>query len=928
MKFCTFQKSVTLFTARINCILICLLLGTIVSVSSFSQTGPGIPGVAPMVPPTGNMDINGFLQRQGAAGDWLAAPGGSPAGTYIFPDAPTGGFGVFPGLVPLSFHLVDRYNDQTLDEIFDGGNKLFHDPNTWGWRSQKPPAKDDINNAMVLIAQNPADGHIWVAISGDRLSTNGTSYLDFEFYQNPITRTGGPIPGGTGGFLSTGPNGGRTIGDLSITLDYTGGGNVASVSFLQWTNTGESTFDYLPITPATGTVFVSANIVPINVPYGAFGSTTYDPLQFVEAAIDLTALIGGATFPSECSGLPFSTLFIKSKSSAERTADLKDFIDPLQISVCFDETPPVFTSCPQGSDLGCNPSGLPAPNGAVATDNCSIADIISFLGPISSDGCTRTQTRTYLASDDCGNTATCGQTFTWTEDNTAPVITAGGTTLTLGCSPSSADINAALGTATASDNCGAVTPTASTGSVGSTGCMRSQTRTWNATDACGNTATPVSRTVTWTQDNTPPVFTSTPASVDIACFEDIPEIVNPTASDACGSVTVTMTGSTDDPADCVTGFNRIVTRSWVATDGCGNTATYTQTIRVECCEAICTYTQGYYGNPNGTSCDGTTGGHTTAQLIGLSLGNWGGTLTVGKPGNSVIMNNNAGDIDCIIAKLPGGGPAKELPAGNFGICNLPNSIATGNGRIRNVLLAQTITLGLNIGITNPSDLGIFPLQVGVLATADPVDGCGDDTPKERICVYNPDPPFNLVNVINEYTYRTFTAEVINAIPGTKNVAGLFELANRALANMDGVVGSENGASLSAIANAAGAINEVFDECKIFVGWDVEPCPSTDPNARPGASVITENNDLSVRAFPNPYEENFTLRIKSPVSGNATIEFFTMDGGHKISEVNRSVLADREAFVLFKIPPSVYRSRIVYIVTIGKYTERGIVLSPN
>ena len=32
----------------------------------------------------------------------------------------------------------------------------------------------------------------------------------------------------------------------------------------------------------------------------------------------------------------------------------------------------------------------------------------------------------------------------------------------------------------------------------------------------------------------------------------------------------------------------------------------------------------------------------------------------------------------------------------------------------------------------------------------------------------------------------------------KTVAGLFDLANRALANVDGVVGSENGASLSEI----------------------------------------------------------------------------------------------------------------------------------
>ena len=45
---------------------------------------------------------------------------------------------------------------------------------------------------------------------------------------------------------------------------------------------------------------------------------------------------------------------------------------------------------------------------------------------------------------------------------------------------------------------------------------RSQTRTFTATDACGNTAT-ISRTVTWTEDVTPPVFTGSYATVDLGC---------------------------------------------------------------------------------------------------------------------------------------------------------------------------------------------------------------------------------------------------------------------------------------------------------------------------------------------------------------------------------------------------------------------------
>src|SRR6187397_1260826 len=119
----------------------------------------------------------------------------------------------------------------------------------------------------------------------------------------------------------------------------------------------------------------------------------------------------------------------------------------------------------------------------------------SLGGTVTSNGCDRSQTRTWTVTDGCGNTATAARTITWIADLTPPVLTTGGTTTTLGCNPSASDINAALGTASASDACGIPTVNSSDGTVASNGCDRSQIRTWTAIDGCGNTAT-ASRTIT------------------------------------------------------------------------------------------------------------------------------------------------------------------------------------------------------------------------------------------------------------------------------------------------------------------------------------------------------------------------------------------------------------------------------------------------
>jgi hypothetical protein len=176
-----------------------------------------------------------------------------------------------------------------------------------------------------------------------------------------------------------------------------------------------------------------------------------------------------------------------------------------------DVTPPTVTATGNSLTLGCNPSTATI-NGALgtasATDNCGTPTVTSTDGAVVTNGCSRSQTRSWTATDRCGNTATTSRTATWTVDVTAPTLTATGNSLTLGCNPSTATINGALGTASATDACGTPTITSTDGAVVTNGCARSQTRTWSAVDGCGNVAT-TARTATWTADVTAPKLTAT-----------------------------------------------------------------------------------------------------------------------------------------------------------------------------------------------------------------------------------------------------------------------------------------------------------------------------------------------------------------------------------------------------------------------------------
>jgi uncharacterized repeat protein (TIGR03803 family) len=219
-----------------------------------------------------------------------------------------------------------------------------------------------------------------------------------------------------------------------------------------------------------------------------------------------------------------------------------------------DNTPPVFTGNYTLVSLGCNPlpSAITSALGsATATDACSAPTITIISDQLEFESCFYLQKRTFLATDDCGNTATKSRSVKWISDQTPPLFTGNYSTITLGYDPPTSDINNALGTATATDACSGIAITSSDGSVQSTGCNREQTRTFTATDGCGNFAT-TSRIVKWKQGCKLQVSVG-----DLVVMENVGTALVPVSLNypAPSTVTVnykTVNGTAKHPKDFIT----------------------------------------------------------------------------------------------------------------------------------------------------------------------------------------------------------------------------------------------------------------------------------------------------------------------------------------------------------------------------------------
>ena len=181
--------------------------------------------------------------------------------------------------------------------------------------------------------------------------------------------------------------------------------------------------------------------------------------------------------------------------------------------------------------------------------------------------------RTWTATDDCGNRSTCVQQIT-VRDSSPPVLNVP-SDVVLECPAVDVTTNR-TGAATAVDACGSVPVSVSYSDVVSNSCAGTITiwRTWTTTD--GYTATNRVQTIT-VRDTTPPAI-SVPANLALGSLADTGTNATGvvTAMDACGTATVQH----NDVVNNVIGGAQVILRTWTATDECGNSTNYVQTITV------------------------------------------------------------------------------------------------------------------------------------------------------------------------------------------------------------------------------------------------------------------------------------------------------------------------------------------------------------
>ncbi|MCD8432369.1 gliding motility-associated C-terminal domain-containing protein, partial [Tenacibaculum finnmarkense genomovar ulcerans] len=242
------------------------------------------------------------------------------------------------------------------------------------------------------------------------------------------------------------------------------------------------------------------------------------------------------------------------------------------------------------TDKNCSYDVSVAKTGGVSdeSDNCSTGLKATFTDVEKSGTCEGTKiiTRTWILTDDCGNSTQKDQIIT-VEDNIKPTFTAP-KDITIS-TDANCDFNVSVaktgGVSDESDNCstGLKATFTDVEKIGTCEGTKTITRTWILTDSCGNSTQKVQKITV--KDNIKPTFTVPNDAIiyaDSTCNFDSSVGKTGDVSDESDNCDTTLSATFTDATIAGTcEGEKIITRTWNLTDDCGNSTEKIQKITVK-----------------------------------------------------------------------------------------------------------------------------------------------------------------------------------------------------------------------------------------------------------------------------------------------------------------------------------------------------------
>jgi hypothetical protein len=236
---------------------------------------------------------------------------------------------------------TEAFSGQQDNSLGQGAKE--NDSNVTLVQGSIPPQKSDLTR-FYEASETGSNGHVLLYLAWERTNVLGSANMDFE-----INKQGTQCLNSTGPFpVDCTIN--RSTGDLLVTYDFTNGGGTPTIGIRTWNGSSW-------VTPASGTVVAesavnSGTVLDTRLPAG---SQSLVANTFGEASIDLTA--SGVLTPGTCD-FGQATTFLKSRSSASFTSEIKDFVHPIAtpISPCASITIIKHTLNASGTRSGVNQS--------------------------------------------------------------------------------------------------------------------------------------------------------------------------------------------------------------------------------------------------------------------------------------------------------------------------------------------------------------------------------------------------------------------------------------------------------------------------------------------------------------------------------------------------------------------------------------------